>query len=239
MLLPHPPQARSRRCPASYIRFRARGQVHGGAQPEVGGAAMLLALSRCWAPLSRRPLPLLVPARGRKSRHDPPAKSKAGRLKVPPPVDPAELLVVSERYRQYRLVLQALRMEFKQEVMRKHREERLDKESGAEAMEEHLKLMAWNSAENERLRKKREERLRREEEELQDRKLQGALNRAKLMEDFLKQKEREVLQLQEEARNFITPENLDERIKECLDNPRNYNFAIDKEGRVVKRSVPS
>ncbi|XP_034628656.1 28S ribosomal protein S26, mitochondrial [Trachemys scripta elegans] len=200
---------------------------------------MLLALSRCWAPLSRRPLPLLVPARGRKSRHDPPAKSKAGWLKEPPPVEPAELLVVSERYRQYRLVLQALRMEFKQEVMRKHREERLDKESGAEAMEEHLKLMAWNSAENERLRKKREERLRREEEELQDRKLQGALNRAKLMEDFLKQKEREVLQLQEEARNFITPENLDERIEECLDNPRNYNFAIDKEGCIVKRSVPS
>ncbi|XP_030420339.1 28S ribosomal protein S26, mitochondrial [Gopherus evgoodei] len=200
---------------------------------------MLPALRRCWAPLSRRPLPLLVPARGRKSRHDPPAKSKAGRLKVPPPVDPAELLVVSERYRQYRLVLQALRAEFKQEVLRKKHQERLDKESGEEAMEEHRKMMAWNNAENERLRKKREERLRREEEELQDRKLQGALNHARLMEDFLKQKEREVLQLQEEARNFITPENLDERIEECLDNPRNYNFAIDKEGRIVKRSVPS
>uniref|UniRef100_A0A452I676 Small ribosomal subunit protein mS26 n=1 Tax=Gopherus agassizii TaxID=38772 RepID=A0A452I676_9SAUR len=199
---------------------------------------MLPALRRCWAPLSRRPLLVLVPARGRKSRHDPPAKSKAGRLKVPPPVDPAELLVVSERYRQYRLVLQALRS-FKQEVLRKKHQERLDKESGEEAMEEHRQLMAWNNAENERLRKKREERLRREEEELQDRKLQGALNHARLMEDFLKQKEREVLQLQEEARNFITPENLDERIEECLDNPRNYNFAIDKEGRIVKRSVPS
>uniref|UniRef100_A0A8C0IRM0 Small ribosomal subunit protein mS26 n=1 Tax=Chelonoidis abingdonii TaxID=106734 RepID=A0A8C0IRM0_CHEAB len=94
--------------------------------------------------------------------------------------------------------------------------------------------MAWNNAENER-----EKRLRREEEELQDRKLQGALNHARLMEDFLKQKEREVLQLQEETRNFITPENLDKRIEECLDNPCNYNFAIDKEGRIVKRSVPS
>ncbi|XP_027685179.3 28S ribosomal protein S26, mitochondrial [Chelonia mydas] len=224
--------------PESCIRFRVRGQVHGGAQPEVGGAAMLPALSRCRALLSRcRPLP--VPARGRKSRHDPPAKSKAGRLKVPPPVDPAELLVVSERYRQYRLVLQALRLEFKQEVLRKQHEERLDRGSGEEVMEEHRKLMAWNNAENERLRKKREERLRREEEELQDHKLQGALNHARLMEDFLKQKEREVLQLQEEARNFITPENLDERIEECLDNPRNYNFAIDKEGRIVKQSMLS
>lgn len=45
--------------------------------------------------------------------------------------------------------------------------------------------------------------------------------------------------VQEEAKTFITPENLDARIEECLDNPRNYNFAIDKEGRIVKRTVLS
>lgn len=43
--------------------------------------------------------------------------------------------------------------------------------------------------------------------------------------------------LQEEAKNFITLENLDQRIEEALDNPKNYNFAIDKEGRVVKQTV--
>lgn len=42
---------------------------------------------------------------------------------------------------------------------------------------------------------------------------------------------------QEEAKSFITPENLEARIEECLDNPRNYNFAIDKEGRIVRRTV--
>lgn len=42
---------------------------------------------------------------------------------------------------------------------------------------------------------------------------------------------------QEEAKNFITLENLDQRIEEVLDNPKNYNFAIDKEGRVVKRTA--
>lgn len=45
--------------------------------------------------------------------------------------------------------------------------------------------------------------------------------------------------IQEEAKTFITPENLDARIEECLDNPRNYNFAIDKDGRIVKRTVLS
>uniref|UniRef100_A0A8C8RUE7 Small ribosomal subunit protein mS26 n=1 Tax=Pelusios castaneus TaxID=367368 RepID=A0A8C8RUE7_9SAUR len=199
---------------------------------------MLAALSRCWAPLSRRPL-LLVPARGRKSRHDPPAKSKAGRLKVPPPVDPAELLVIAERYRQYRLIVRGLRAEFKQEVLQKQQEEQLLSESGQAAKEAHRKLMEWNNAENERMQRKREERLRGEEEELQEQKLQGALSHARFMEDFLKEKEREVLQLQEEAKNFITPENLDQRIEECLDNPCNYNFAIDKEGRVARRSMLS
>ncbi|XP_025056449.1 28S ribosomal protein S26, mitochondrial [Alligator sinensis] len=85
----------------------------------------------------------------------------------------------------------------------------------------------------------REERLRREEEELKKRKLQGAINQAKLMEDFKKQKEKEVLRLQEEAQTFITPENLDERIEQCLDDPQNYNFAIDKKQRIIRHTTLS
>ncbi|XP_009998136.1 PREDICTED: 28S ribosomal protein S26, mitochondrial, partial [Chaetura pelagica] len=83
------------------------------------------------------------------------------------------------------------------------------------------------------------ERLREEEEEQKRQKLQAAENRARVMEAFLKEKEKEVLQLQEEAKTFITPENLEARIQQCLDNPRNYNFAIDKDGRIVKRTVLS
>ncbi|XP_027568493.2 28S ribosomal protein S26, mitochondrial [Pipra filicauda] len=183
--------------------------------------------------------PRVVPARGRKSRHDPPAKSKAGRLKLPPPVDPEELLVVLERYRQHRLVLGALRAEFRAEVLQKKREERLGGENSAELLEEHRRLMAWNDEENARQRARREERLRKEAEEEKRRKLEVAEKQARKMEAFMKEKEQEVLQLQEEAKSFITPENLDARIEECLDNPRNYNFAIDKDGRVVKRTVLS
>ncbi|XP_054681571.1 28S ribosomal protein S26, mitochondrial [Grus americana] len=183
--------------------------------------------------------PRLVPVRGRKTRHDPPAKSKASRLKVPPPVDPEELLVVMERYRQHRLVLGALRAEFRAEVTQKKREALLSQEDSAELMEEHRRLMAWNEAENARQRARREERIRKEEEERKRQKLQAAESKARIMEAFLKEKEKEVLQLQEEAKTFITLENLDARIEECLDNPRNYNFAIDKDGRIVKRTVLS
>ncbi|XP_015718463.1 28S ribosomal protein S26, mitochondrial [Coturnix japonica] len=210
-------------------------------------AAMLAAL-RCCGPRSFPAVtsgvvpawsPWLVPSRGRKSRHDPPAKSKASRLKVPPPVDPAELYVVTERYRQHRLVFSALRSIFRAEVVQKKREAQRAAEDSAALLEEHRRLMAWNDAENARQRARREERIRKEEEELKLKKLQAMENKAKVMEAFLKEKEKEVLQLQEEAKTFITPENLEARIEECLDNPRNYNFAIDKEGRIVKRTALS
>ncbi|XP_061439485.1 small ribosomal subunit protein mS26 [Rhineura floridana] len=187
------------------------------------------------------PTPLLaVPSRGRKSRHDPPAKSKADRIKVPPPVDAAELLVVQERYVRYRQVMRALRGEFKEEVLQKQYDEKFGKVGTRRkeaAEEEHRQLMAWNDAENKRLMEQRKERLQKEELAEKERQLRGAQHQAALMEEFLKEKEREVIQLQEEAKNFITPENLDERIEECLDNPHNYNFAIDKEGRIAKQSI--
>ncbi|RMC14562.1 hypothetical protein DUI87_09659 [Hirundo rustica rustica] len=197
--------------------------------------------------------PRAVPARGRKTRHDPPAKSKAARVKLPPPVDPEELLVVLERYRQHRLVLSALRYrhgpgmgtglwgraEFRAEVLQRKQEERLAAAGSVEEQEEHRRLMAWNDEENARQQARREERVRREEEEQKRRKLEIAEKQARKMEAFQEEKEKEVLQLQEEAKNFITPENLEARIEECLDNPRNYNFAIDKDGRIVKRTVLS
>nr|XP_013798683.1 PREDICTED: 28S ribosomal protein S26, mitochondrial [Apteryx mantelli mantelli] len=131
------------------------------------------------------------------------------------------------------------RSDFRAEVTQKKREALLGGEDAVEHSEEHRLLMAWNDAENARQRARREERIRKEEEERKKQKLQAAENKAKLTEAFLKEKEKEVLQLQEEAKKFITPENLDARIEECLDNPRNYNFAIDKEGRIVRRTVLS
>nr|XP_025977589.1 28S ribosomal protein S26, mitochondrial-like [Dromaius novaehollandiae] len=131
------------------------------------------------------------------------------------------------------------RCEFRAEVAQKKRQALQGGEDAEQRAEEHRLLMAWNDAENARQRARREERIRKEEEERKRQKSQAAENKAKLMEAFLKEKEKEVLQLQEEAKSFITPENLDARIEECLDNPRNYNFAIDKEGRIVKRTVLS
>uniref|UniRef100_A0A5F9C3J3 Small ribosomal subunit protein mS26 n=1 Tax=Oryctolagus cuniculus TaxID=9986 RepID=A0A5F9C3J3_RABIT len=122
----------------------------------LGGLGLLGARPAC-----RPPALLLLPARGRKTRHDPPAKSKVGLLKTPPAVDPAECYVLMERYRQYRQTVSALRMEFVAEVRKKVHEARagvLAERKAREDAAEHRELMAWNQAENQRLHELRKRR---------------------------------------------------------------------------------
>lgn len=205
---------------------------------------MFQALSKgARAPVARilTPRPVLVETvRGRKSRDDPKAKSKVGRIKYPPPVDPVEMVVLKERFEEYNLIMKALRMQFKEEMLRK----RYDEETGslAEARakqeaEEHRALMELNNQENERLRKIREVRVQKEQEEYERKQMKTALRRQRDLDELVKEKEAEILALQEEVKNFITLENLDERIEQVLDSPKNHNFAINKEGRIVKRTV--
>lgn len=190
--------------------------------------------------LTPRSAVLVEAVRGRKSRTDPVAKSKEGRIKVPPPVDPVEMVVLKERYTEYQLIMRALRLEFKEEMLRKKYEEETGSTAAERARqeeEEHIALMAWNDQENQRLLQVRIQRLQKEKEEAERKQLEAAIKQEEEQQEFIKQKEMEILQLQEDAKNFITLENLDQRIEEALDNPKNYNFAIDKQGRVVKKTV--
>ncbi|XP_015258596.1 PREDICTED: 28S ribosomal protein S26, mitochondrial [Cyprinodon variegatus] len=190
--------------------------------------------------LAPRTAVLVEAVRGRKSRTDPVAKSKEGRIKVPPSVDPVEMVVLKERYSEYELIMRALRLEFKEEVLRKKYEEETGSQAEERARqeeEEHRALMDWNNQENLRMLKARISRIQKEEEEAEIKKMEAAVQRDEELQEFIRQKEEEILQLQKEAKNFITLENLDQRIEEALDNPKNYNFAVDKEGKVVKRTV--
>ncbi|XP_059561708.1 small ribosomal subunit protein mS26 [Myotis daubentonii] len=183
------------------------------------------------------PAPLLLLVRGRKTRHDPPAKSKIGRVATPPAVDPAEFFVVTERYRQYRQIVRALRLQFVSEVRRKMHEARAGVVAERKALEdatEHRELMAWNRAENQRLHELRIARLRQEAQEQEQLQAEEQARKAREREAWVQLKEQEVLQLQEDAKTFITRENLDARIEAALDSPKSYNWAITKEGQVVR-----
>ncbi|KAM9777755.1 small ribosomal subunit protein mS26 [Neosynchiropus ocellatus] len=190
--------------------------------------------------LGARGAVLVETVRGRKSRTDKVAKSKAGRIKLPPPVDPVEMVVLKERYSEYQLIMRALRAEFKREMLRK----KYEKETGSLAEErqrqevaEHRELMAWNEQENHRLLQLRVLRIQKEKEAAEHQILKAALKREQEEQELIEEKEKEILQLQEDVKTFITLDNLDQRIEEALDNPKNYNFAVDKEGRVVKQTV--
>uniref|UniRef100_A0A2K6G187 Small ribosomal subunit protein mS26 n=2 Tax=Propithecus coquereli TaxID=379532 RepID=A0A2K6G187_PROCO len=199
---------------------------------------MLRALSGVGArPPCRPPALLLLPARGRKTRHDPPAKSKVGRVKTPPSVDPAEFFVVTQRYQQYRQTVRALRLEFVSEVRKKVHEARAGVLAERKALEdaaEHRELMAWNQAENRRLHELRIERLRREAREQEQQQAEEQARKAREAQAWVELKEQEVLQLQEEVKNFITRENLEARVEEALDSPKSYNWAVTREGLVVR-----
>lgn len=198
----------------------------------LGGLGLLGARPAC-----RPPALLLLPARGRKTRHDPPAKSKVGLLKIPPAVDPAECYVLMERYRQYRQTVRALRLEFVDEVRKKVHEARvgvLAERKAREDAAEHRELMAWNQAENRRLHELRIARLRREALEQEQRQAEKQARQAQEAQAWAQLKEFEVLQLQEEAKNFITRENLEARVEEALDSPKSYNWAVTREGVVVR-----
>ncbi|XP_013873479.1 small ribosomal subunit protein mS26 [Austrofundulus limnaeus] len=190
--------------------------------------------------LAPRSAVLVEAVRGRKSRHDPVAKSKVGRIKYPPPVDPEEMVILKERYSEYQLILSALRLDFKEEMLRKKFELEVGskaEEKARQEAEEHAVLMAWNNEENRRLLQARVARLQKETEEAEHKKMEALLQREQEQLEFLKQKEEEILQLQEDAKNFITLENVDQRIEAALDNPKNYNYAINKQGKVVSRTV--
>nr|XP_055121609.1 28S ribosomal protein S26, mitochondrial-like [Symphalangus syndactylus] len=199
---------------------------------------MLGALSRLGAGTPCRPrAPLVLPARGRQTRHDPLPKSKIERVNMPPAVDPAEFLVLMERYQHYRQTVRALRMEFVSEVRRKVHEARAGVLAERKALKdaaEHRELMAWNQAENGRLHELRIARLRQEEREQEQRQALEQARKAEEVQACEQRKEREVLQLQEEVKNFITRENLEARVEAALDSPKNYNWAITREGLVVR-----
>lgn len=168
------------------------------------------------------------------------AKSKQGRIKVPPPVDPVEMVVLKERFSEYQMIMRALRMQFKEEVLRKKYEEETGsqaEERARQEAEEHRALMAWNHQENLQQLSNRILRIQQEEEEAQRLKLEAAVQREQEQQELILEKEKEILKLQEEAKTFITLENLDQRIQQALDRPKNYNYAIDKDGRVVKQTV--
>ncbi|XP_069832327.1 small ribosomal subunit protein mS26 [Dendropsophus ebraccatus] len=184
--------------------------------------------------------PCITPSRGRKSRNDQPAKSKASRIKYPPMVCIEELLNVQHRYREYTTILAAMRADFKEEMLRARFEQQVgsfaEQRLHLEAME-HAALMALNKEENNKALRRRLERLKVEERAFKTLKKETAKLREEAELQAQRERELEIEKLQELSKTFITPENLVERIEAALDNPKSYNFCLDRDGRVLRQGA--
>ncbi|XP_070539959.1 small ribosomal subunit protein mS26-like [Ptychodera flava] len=165
----------------------------------------------------------------------PPSQSKLNYVRKPTPRDPWETEFLREKYRIYNTQLKSLSFMFKQELEGKTAGISFE-EIERRALEEHNTAMEWNRQENERVRLIREARQGREAElqqrDWKDERLKRFEEAAMLKEEY----ELMVKAEKEASKSFITLETLDEAIERALADPKDYNFAIDKEGRKIYKS---
>uniref|UniRef100_UPI00358EADD3 small ribosomal subunit protein mS26 n=1 Tax=Myxine glutinosa TaxID=7769 RepID=UPI00358EADD3 len=200
--------------------------------------AALLAIVRRLSPTLLHQEPTLVQAvRGRKRRTDPKAKSKIDLIRDPILIDPVETLVLNERYRQYKVIVEALRKEFRAERVEQYRQHLLSlQDSAKEDTEENTRLVAENAAENARLARARIERFFEEQKVKVDQTILNMKSLAEKEEAERKKRGEQVKALKEQSESFVTPEDLDKCIEEALKDDKCYNFAINRKGQVIKRT---
>jgi len=169
--------------------------------------------------------------RWRKPRWVPKAPSKLYLVtcrKRLPPDEAKELLRLYRNYRCFqRMTLHHL-----------FQEDQIQEESGKLSMqaiekeeEEHEQLMEYNRQENERMAQQRNERYEKVKEEMIKTMLEHkAREEEKELADIEAAYQR-LKETQELVKLFIEPENLEQAIINAIDNPVDFNFAIDLEGR--------
>ncbi|KAK7904126.1 hypothetical protein WMY93_016733 [Mugilogobius chulae] len=74
-----------------------------------------------------------------------------------------------------------------------------------------------------------------EQEEAERKELEATLEREKQQQEFVKIKEEELLRLQEEAKHFITMENLDQRMKKHWTIPRTITLPLIKKDELLNK----
>jgi small subunit ribosomal protein S26 len=168
----------------------------------------------------------------------PTAKSKLFRIPVKPVIPVEEKEEIKRLYNNYRTAMKSIRrfLTHKHSVLL---QAKADTEALHRAFEEDLaRCNTINDQWNEELRVIREERVAKQ--------LEKDINFAKnRMEALLEEKEAKlaaaeeiVKQHKELVTTFITPESLDEAIEKAINNPVDYNFAIDLQGnRIVGRET--
>lgn len=171
-----------------------------------------------WSPRNRKPLWLGT------------AKTKKFRVPVKPVIPDDEKEELKRLFNNYRTQIKSLRKFFylKHSVtlMAQADTEQLKKDFD----EDFLRCQKINNEWNEVIRKQREERLAKELKADIEFAKNRLAERIKKKEEVLAKAEEIVRREKEQSKYFVTPENIDRAIEEAINNPIDYNFAIDLNG---------
>ena len=145
-------------------------------------------------------------------------------------------------YRNYNSLLKSLVCSFQEEIHQKNANTESPLTNNInfvwDEKRHHQKCMAVNDAANEKKLQNRLHRLKEEKEKMHS---LNILYHEQLNLDIAKQQEKlknELDQLKLDAsENWLTLENMEEKIAGAVDNPINFNFAISKDGKIVRRTA--
>ncbi|GAB0095660.1 Probable 28S ribosomal protein S26, mitochondrial [Sergentomyia squamirostris] len=163
----------------------------------------------------------------RKPRWLPMAKSRYNKTPVRTPVNPEEKEEMKRLYNVYRTQIRSVRKFLITEVQTKLAQTSVIDLSPEEEEAEMKRCLEINAKWNEEIAKARDERqaklLEARKEDIMDR-LEAKKYRE---EERIRLAEEKVRVEIERSKTFITRENLEKSIEQALDNPMDYNFALD------------
>lgn len=193
-------------------------------------------VSKLWYPVGEMTLTLsgTQSVRWRKRRWMPVAPSKRfwvpKRLVIPK----EEEEEIKRLYNIYRTQMKAVRDHLRRENLRTSATSELASQHAAEEEEEHRQLMEFNRQENERVAALRENRLQKEVEADFARVIATKEKWEKLELEDKETALRIISETQELVKTFIQREELEKVIEVAIENPKDYNYAIDDDGYVYR-----
>jgi len=166
------------------------------------------------------------------------AKSKLFRIPQHPYFPPEEKELIAKLEDEYYIKINSTRKLFQEEMKQKFEDEGNTLKKQEESKNEFLMLLEENRKENEYIKSIREETLERLFQAKHVELLELEENR-KAEQEKIKLKVEEIVRKEKEkAASFINYENLESAIEKAMDNPINYNFAINVNGSLKWEGKP-
>ncbi|XP_011555224.3 probable 28S ribosomal protein S26, mitochondrial [Plutella xylostella] len=193
--------------------------------------------------LLKRALPLIVQSASahRKPRWLPVAKSRMFRIPKRPEIPEEEKKELLRLHNNYKTQMRAIKRFYFEEKIK----ENSSLQSASSEMSQKLEAEDWercvalNEQWNAQVATEREERRRAELEKMEAHALQRMEAKDRELEKRIERASEEIRKQKELSATFITPETLDAAIDKALDNPIDYNFAIDLRGNKIEgRDTP-